>query len=131
VDGVETEEEDGRAKGGAGAVEELWTVGRNSGTWQTEPEPGRRDPEPDRRDPEPGRRDPEPGRRNPEPGRRQEHGSRIFDTRRPERSRERERGRMSPDLVRRGLDQGTMAQDQGRTGGTDCSFHCSKAQPDL
>jgi hypothetical protein len=38
---------------------------------------------------------------------------------------------MSPDLVRRGLDQGTMAQDQGRTGGTDCSFHCSKAQPDL
>ncbi len=115
MDGVETEE-DGWAKGGAGAVEELWTVGRNFGTWQTEPEAGRRDPEPDRRDPEPDRQDPEPGRRNPEPGRRQEHGSRIFDTRRPERSRERERVR---------------AQDQGRTGGTDCSFHYSKAQPDL
>ncbi len=44
VDGVETEDEDGRAKGDAGAVEELWAVGRSSGTWQTEPEPGRRDP---------------------------------------------------------------------------------------
>jgi hypothetical protein len=150
VDGVETEE-DVRAKGDAGAVEELWTVGRNSGTWQTEPEPGRqdpepgrrdpepdrRDPEPDRRDPKPDRQDPEPGRRDPEPGRRQEHGSRIFYTRRPDCSREREqvmgkdRGKRSPDQERRGLDQGTRAQDQGRTGGTDCSFHCSKAQPDL